>query len=131
MTQVNFKSNGMEIYISFPSNEDNKEVQDKESINLGQAQIFMDISQKEKALRGIRILLPTPLSQEAMDTVKKLAKKLSEIKISSELDQTNTTSKLQQDEIIEELEDEGKLKKEEESQEGGKQYEDEIPRQGK
>jgi hypothetical protein len=131
MTQVNFKSNGMEIYISFPSNEDNKEVQDKESINLGQAQIFMDISQKEKALMGIRILLPTPLSQEAMDTVKKLAKKLSEIKISSELDQTNTTSKLQQDEIIEELEDEGKLKKEEESQEGGKQYEDEIPRQGK
>jgi hypothetical protein len=31
---------------------------------------------------------------------------------------------------VEELEEEGRLKGESESREGGKQYEDEIPRQG-
>jgi hypothetical protein len=81
MTEVNFKSDRMEIYISFHSKEDSKVLQDKESINLGQAQIFMNILQRENSLMGIRVLLPTPLSEKAMDAVKNSAEKFSEIKI--------------------------------------------------
>ena len=55
----------------------------KETLNLGQAQILMDISQEKGSLVAIKVLLPTPLGEEAMNAVKKLAEK-SEIKISSD-----------------------------------------------
>lgn len=48
------------------------------------AQILMDISQQEKgSLMAIKVLLPTPLGEEAMNVVKKLAEK-SELKITSD-----------------------------------------------
>jgi hypothetical protein len=85
MVLVNFNSNRMEIYISISSIKD-KVVQIKEeekrSINLGKAQLFMDISRTENSLMGIKILLSTPLSEEAMNAVRKIAKEKLEIKIS-------------------------------------------------
>ena len=41
----------------------------------------MDISHTENSLIGIKILISTPLSEEAMDTVRRTAKETSEIKI--------------------------------------------------
>jgi hypothetical protein len=41
----------------------------------------MNILQRENSLMGIRVLLPTPLSEKAMDAVKNSAEKFSEIKI--------------------------------------------------
>jgi hypothetical protein len=55
----------------------------QETLNLGQAQILMDISKEKGSLVAIKILLPTPLVQEAMNAVKKSAEK-SEIKITSD-----------------------------------------------
>lgn len=63
---------------------DISEDKQKETLNLGQAQILMDISQREKdSLMAIKVLLPTPLGEEAMNVVKKLAEK-SELKITSD-----------------------------------------------
>jgi len=42
----------------------------------------MDISHTENSLMGIKILLSTPLSEEAMNIVRKTPKEKSEIKIS-------------------------------------------------
>jgi hypothetical protein len=78
----------MEIYISISSlKEEDKEVQIKEeeeekSVNLGKAQLLMDISHTENSLMGIKILLSTPLSEETMNTIRKTAKEKLEIKIS-------------------------------------------------
>jgi hypothetical protein len=75
----------MEIYISTSSIKEVKGVQikkEEKSINLGKAQIFMDISNTKNSLIGIKILISTPLSEEAMNTVRKTAKEKSEIKIS-------------------------------------------------
>jgi hypothetical protein len=79
----------MEIYISISSiKEEDKEVQIKEeeeekrNINLGRGQIFIDISNTENSLIGIKILLPTPVSEETFNVVRKTAKENSEIKIS-------------------------------------------------
>jgi hypothetical protein len=78
----------MEIYISISSlKEEDKEVQIKEeeeekSVNLGKAQLLMDISHTENSLIGIKILLSTPLSEETMNTIRKTAKEKLEIKIS-------------------------------------------------
>jgi hypothetical protein len=88
MVLVSFKSNRMEIYISISSlKEEDKEVQIKEeeeekSVNLGKAQLLMDISHTENSLMGIKILLSTPLSEETMNTIRKTAKEKLEIKIS-------------------------------------------------
>jgi hypothetical protein len=90
MALVSFNSNRMEIYISISSikgEEKDKEVQTKEeeeekSINLGKAQIFMDISNTQNSLIGIKILISTPFSEEAMNAVIKTAKETSDIKIS-------------------------------------------------
>jgi len=90
MALVSFNSNRMEIYISISSikgEEKDKGVQTKEeeeekSINLGKAQIFMDISNTQNSLIGIKILISTPLSEEAMNAVIKTAKETSDIKIS-------------------------------------------------
>ena len=86
MALVSFNSNRMEIYISTSSiKEEVKGVQikkEEKSINLGKAQIFLDISNTENSLIGIKILISTPLSEEAMNTVRKTAKEKSEIKIS-------------------------------------------------
>ena len=89
MVLVNFNSNRMEIYISISSiKEEDKEVQIKEeeeekrNINLGRGQIFMDISNTQNSLMGIKILLPTPLSEEAFNAIRETAKENSEIKIS-------------------------------------------------
>jgi hypothetical protein len=90
MALVSFNSNRMEIYISISSikgEEKDKGVQTEEeeeekSINLGKAQIFMDISNTQNSLIGIKILISTPLSEEAMNAVIKTAKETSDIKIS-------------------------------------------------
>jgi hypothetical protein len=88
MVLVSFNSNRMEIYISISSlKEEDKEVQIKEeeeekSVNLGKAQLLMDISHTENSLMGIKILLSTPLSEETMNTIRKTAKEKLEIKIS-------------------------------------------------
>ncbi len=62
----------MEFLISFTSGyiSDDKE---QETLNLGQAQILMDISNVKGSLLAIKVLLPTPLTQEAMNAVKKSA----------------------------------------------------------
>jgi hypothetical protein len=85
MVLVNFNSNRMEIYISISSiKEEDKVVQIKEeekrSINLDKSQLLMDISHTENSLMGIKILLSTPLSEEAMNAVRKIAKEKLEIK---------------------------------------------------
>jgi hypothetical protein len=73
----------MEFLILFTSGDISEDKQ-KETLNLGQAQILMDISQQEKgSLMAIKVLLPTPLGEEAMNVVKKLAEK-SELKITSD-----------------------------------------------
>ena len=62
---------------------DISEDKQKETLNLGQAQILMDISQEKGSLLAIKVLLPTPLREEAMNAVKKSAEK-SELKITSD-----------------------------------------------
>jgi hypothetical protein len=76
MASISFNSNKMEFLISFRSESEDKE---QEILNLGQAQILMNISQEKGSLTAIKILLPTPLSQETMDAVKK-----SEIKVTKD-----------------------------------------------
>jgi hypothetical protein len=82
MTSISFNPNKMEFLISFTSGEISKD-NEQEVLNLGQAQILMDISHAKDSLVAIRVLLPTPLSQEAMNAVKDSAQK-SEIKITSD-----------------------------------------------
>jgi hypothetical protein len=80
MASISFNPNKMEFLILFTSGNISEDKQ-KETLNLGQAQILMDISQQEKgSLMAIKVLLPTPLGEEAMNALKKLAEK-SEIKI--------------------------------------------------
>ena len=79
MASISFNPNKMEFLISFTSG-DISEDRQKETLNLGQAQILMDISQQKGSLVAIRVLLPTPVGEEAMNALKKLAEK-SEIKI--------------------------------------------------
>jgi hypothetical protein len=77
MESISFNPNRMEFLISFVSGDP---TEDKEqTLNLGQAQILMNISQEKGSLMAIKVLLPTPLSQEAMNAVKK-----SELKITSD-----------------------------------------------
>jgi hypothetical protein len=80
MASISFNPNKMEFLISFISGEISDDKQ-KETLNLGQAQILLDISQG--SLMAIKVLLPTPLGEEAMNVVKKLAEK-SELKITSD-----------------------------------------------
>jgi hypothetical protein len=83
MASISFNPNRMEFLISFTSDFSEDLVQNKkehETLNLGQAQILMDISHINDSLVAIKILLPTPLPQDAMNAVKKTAEK-SEIKI--------------------------------------------------
>jgi hypothetical protein len=82
MTSISFNPNKMEFLISFTSG-DISEDKEQEILNLGQAQILMDISQGKGSLVAIKVLLPTPLGEEAMNAVKKSAEK-SELKITSE-----------------------------------------------
>jgi hypothetical protein len=92
MALVSFNSNRMEIYISISSIkgeeekdkgvQTKKEEEEEKSINLGKAQIFMDISNTQNSLIGIKILISTPLSEEAMNAVIKTAKETSDIKVS-------------------------------------------------
>lgn len=65
----------MEFLISFALG-DISEDKEQEILNLGQAQILMDISQVKGSLVAIKVLLPTPLWEEAMNAVNN-----SEIKI--------------------------------------------------
>jgi hypothetical protein len=87
MASISFNPNGMEFLISFTSGDISEDVaknnNKQETLNLGQAQILMDISKEKGSLVAIKILLPTPLVQEAMNAVKKSAQK-SEIKITSD-----------------------------------------------
>ena len=69
----------MEFLISFISG-DISEGKEQEILNLGQAQILMNISHVKDSLVAIKVLLPTPLGEEAMNAVKKSAEK-SELKI--------------------------------------------------
>jgi hypothetical protein len=63
MESISFNPNRMEFLISFVSGDS---TEDKEqTLNLGQAQILMNISQEKGSLMAIKVLLPTPLSQEA------------------------------------------------------------------
>jgi hypothetical protein len=80
MASISFSPNKMEFLISFISGDISEDKQ-KETLNLGQAQILMDISQQD--LMAIKVLLPTPLGEEAMNVVKKLAEK-SELEITSD-----------------------------------------------
>ena len=83
MASISFSPDKMEFLILFTSGDISEDKQ-KETLNLGQAQILMDISQREKgSLMAITVLLPTPLGEEAMNVVKKLAEK-SELKITSD-----------------------------------------------
>jgi hypothetical protein len=83
MASISFSPDKMEFLILFTSS-DISENKQKETLNLGQAQILMDISPQEKgSLMTIKVLLPTPLGEEAMNVVKKLAEK-SELKITSD-----------------------------------------------
>jgi hypothetical protein len=72
MASISFNPNRMEFLISFTSGyiSDDKE---RETLNLGQAQILMDISNVKGSLLAIKVLLPTPLTQDAMNAVKKSA----------------------------------------------------------
>ncbi len=72
MASISFNPNRMEFLISFTSGyiSDDKE---QETLNLGQAQILMDISNVKGSLLAIKVLLPTPLTQDAMNAVKKSA----------------------------------------------------------
>jgi hypothetical protein len=72
MASISFNPNRMEFLISFTSGyiSDDKE---QETLNLGQAQILMDISNVKGSLLAIKVLLPTPLTQEAMNAVNKSA----------------------------------------------------------
>jgi hypothetical protein len=80
MASISFSPNKMEFLISFASG-DILEDKQKETLNLGQAQILMEISQQEKgSLMAIKVLLPTSLGEEAMNAAKKSAEK-SELKI--------------------------------------------------
>jgi hypothetical protein len=87
MTSISFNPNKMEFLISFDSGDVEqgtaKNNNEREILNLGQAQILMDISQNNGSLLTIKILLPTPLGEEAMNAVKKLEEK-SELKIISD-----------------------------------------------
>jgi len=78
MASISLNSKKMEFLISFTSG-DISEDKEQETLNLGQAQILMDISQEKGSLVAIKVLLPTPLGEEAMNAVKK-----SEIKIISD-----------------------------------------------
>ena len=78
MASISFSPNKMEFLISFTSGDISEDKQ-KETLNLGQAQVLMNISQEKGSLAEIKVLLPTPLGEEAMGVVKKLAEK-SEIK---------------------------------------------------
>jgi hypothetical protein len=79
ITSISFNPNKMEFLILFTSG-DISEDKEHEILNLGQAQILMDISQEKGSLMAIKVLLPTPLGEEAMNAVKKSAEK-SELKI--------------------------------------------------
>jgi hypothetical protein len=75
MASISFSPDKMEFLILFTSGDISEDKQ-KETLNLGQAQILMDISQEEKgSLMAIKVLLPTPLGEEAMNVVKKSAEK--------------------------------------------------------
>ena len=126
--KIDLSTDGMEITVSFFLEENSSEDNITETINLGQAQIFMEIFQKDNSLKQIKILLPTSLPQELRKAVIRIEK--SKRKILPHLKQKQDNSS-NQDIVVEELEEKGRLKEESESQEGGKQYEDEIPRQGK
>jgi hypothetical protein len=84
MTSISFNPNRMEFLVSFTSGDISEDIaknnNKQETLNLGQAQILMNISNEKGSLVAIKILLPTPLAQEAMNAVKKSAEK-SEIKI--------------------------------------------------
>jgi hypothetical protein len=83
MASISFSPDKMEFLILFTSSDISEDKQ-KETLNLGQAQILMDISPQEKgSLMAIKVLLPTPLGEEAMNVVKKLAEN-SELKITSD-----------------------------------------------
>jgi hypothetical protein len=83
MASISFSPDKMEFLVLFTSGDISEDKQ-KETLNLGQAQILMDISQQEKgSFIAIKVLLPTPLREEAMNVVKKLAEK-SELKITSD-----------------------------------------------
>jgi hypothetical protein len=127
--KIDFSTDGMEILISFFSDENNTEDNITETINLGQAQILMETFQKDNSLKQIKILLLTSLSQELRRVAVRRIEE-SKRKILPHLKQTQDNPS-NQDTVVEELEEEGRLKEESESQEGGKQYEDEKPRQGK
>ena len=127
--KIDFSTDGMEILVSFFSEENSSEDNITETINLGQAQIFMETFQKDNSLKQIKILLPTYLSQELRKAAVRRIED-SKRKILPHLKQTQDNPS-NQDIVVEELEEKGRLKEESESQEGGKQYEDEIPRQGK
>ena len=62
----------MEFLVLFTSG-DISEDKEQETLNLGQVQILMDISQEKGSLVAIKVLLPTPLREEAMNAVKKSA----------------------------------------------------------
>ena len=126
--KIDFSTDGMEILLSFFSEENSCEDNITETINLGQSQIFIEIFQKDNSLNQIKILLPTSLSQVRKAAVRRIEE--SKRKILPHLKQTQDNPS-NQDVVVEELEVEGSLKEESESLEGGKQYEDEIPRQGK
>ena len=82
MASISFNPNKMEFLISFTSG-DISEDKEQDILNLGQGQILMDISKEKGSLVAIKVLLPTPLGQEAMNAVKESAQK-SEIRITSD-----------------------------------------------
>jgi hypothetical protein len=79
MASISFNPNKMESFTSGDISED----KEQDILNLGQGQILMDISKEKGSLVAIKVLLPTPLGEEAMKVVKESAQK-SEIRITSD-----------------------------------------------
>ena len=73
MASISFSPDKMEFLILFTSGDISEDKQ-KETLNLGR---------EKGSLMAIKVLLPTPLGEEAMNVVKKLAEK-SELKITSD-----------------------------------------------
>ena len=80
MASKSFNPDRMEFLVSFTLEDMAENKNEEETLNLGQAQILMNISHVKDSLVAIKVLLPTPLGEEAMNAVKKSAEK-SELKI--------------------------------------------------
>jgi hypothetical protein len=77
MASISFNPDRMEFLVSFTFEDMAENKNEEETLNLGQAQILMNISHVKDSLMASKILLPTPLapgSHECMLMLKELQK---------------------------------------------------------